>query len=726
MREGRVVSNNERKIKRIAAVYISVFFAIILFVSLYINYSSFQKQFIANELSLYSVSADRAVDKIETGLLYGKSLDKFYGLEELFREWRTENPNVVNIKVLSSDKKDTYYQMAERSSYKGLPVDSRIMREIKDSSGSICGYLNVTVNLSEGREQQKSGTVHYFVGGTLLLLAGILAILIFCTKGRFISADLRIEKKKILTFMLILLLAAQAACGSLTYMGLTVRFQEVCNNTGEAIRQIVQADIDKVIEQGVSYSQIYEFEEYAADITERAPVIESITLEGTDLHVTVSQNYIKKLLRKMLVDMFTILVTSMFIATEVVNFMILALNRRIGKITGQKTHDKQMSIRVSSFFIHVACYLPVSFIPIMMNEFTGGSASDFVLGLPVMMLFATGFVFTLTAGNWSERFGWKKVLLCGVALVAGSSLLAGFIQNAVVLVIARGLYGAAYALVYVAIREYAAVSDDREERSKGLSQVTAGLYAGLNIGAVLGAMIYESIGFLGVFSLSAVIAGIGLYVAKYYCISDSTYIKEIEVSGGASVVDILKNWDMLRLAIYIIAPLAISSVFFEYFLPVYAVKAAISTADIGRAFLVNGLAVAYVAPYIIQRISGGKHNENRKLFLFMTIMASGFFIFGTWGGVISILVASAVMGVAEGTVLVSQNMIMLDLEIAERAGAGKMLSVYAAIRKLSQTAGPQIFAGCLLLGAQFGMMIFGVGIVLCCVMYIWSGWVNRP
>ena len=96
-----------------------------------------------------------------------------------------------------------------------------------------------------------------------------------------------------------------------------------------------------------------------------------------------------------------------------------------------------------------------------------------------------------------------------------------------VLVIARGLYGAAYALVYVSIREFATMGTNRDERSKGLSQVTAGLYAGINIGAVLGAIIYESVGFAGVFSIAAVIGFSGiwcgeilLYQSRAFCHRD--------------------------------------------------------------------------------------------------------------------------------------------------------------------------------------------------------------
>jgi len=726
----------KKKMKKTAALYLTVFLGIILLISLYININSFKNQFIANELSFYSISAGRLVDKIENGLLYGKSLDNFYGVDQLFRDWTEKNEYAVNVKLISQDKKETYFQMTEEDSYKGLEVNDKILLEVADSDGNLCGYLNVAVNLEERLKLLDENIISFLTGTTILLLLGILIIFIFCWKGHFITNDNKIEKKKILIFMLLLILILQAVFASYSYIALRGFYIEIFNNTGKEIQTLVQDDLDKVIKKGITYDQIYDFEDYTNDVIKKAPVIESITLNGDLLSVTVSQNYIEKMTRKMLIDMLTVLVTSMFIAAEIVNYMMISINRKIEKISGFTSYDKLLSIRVTSFLIHVACYLPVSFIPIMMYRITGGIASDFILGLPIMMLFATGFIFTLLAGNWSIRFGWRKLLFVGVVLIVVSSLLAGLIPNAVVLVFARGIYGAAYALVYVSIREFAAGSSDRQEKSKGLSQVTAGLYAGINIGAVVGSMIFESIGFLGVFIISAIIGLISIYVVKNYCFIESKsselpqnqaiteYIEVTSEQSSIGMIEIIKNWNMIRLAIFIIAPLAISALYFEYFLPIYAVKEGVTSADIGRAFLVNGIAIAYVAPFIVRNFSC-KINEKVSLFLFTMLMAVGFFIFGIWGNVLAILAASAIMGIAEGTALVSQNMIMFDLDVTKKAGTSKMLSIYATIRKLSQTIGPQIFAALMIIGYQFGMVLFGAVIAACSMIYIWSGWIER-
>ena len=641
-------------------------------------------------------------------------------------KWASNNESIVNARILSQDKQETYYSLTAGPTGKKGNIDDSLMLPVSDNRGTIVGYLNLSIDFSGSLSKFNEKTLSFLFGAGILFLVGLLAIGIFYRTVPFLSEGHQIEKKKILVFLVVLVFILQAAFTGYTYITLKGFYLEISQNTASEVQRMVEADLEQVLKQGVRYEQIYQFQEYAEEVVKQAPVLEQITLNGSDLRITVSQDYIKGMLRRMLIDLITILVTAMFIVAEIVNFMIISINRKAENLTGIRIYDKRMSIRVSSFFIHVACYLPISFIPIMMYQYTGEKASDFVLGLPIMVFFASSFIFTILAGSFNLRFGWKAVLKAGVLLVIISSLMAGFLQHPALLVVARGIYGAAYALVYVAIREYAALSQDRQERSRGLAEVTAGLYAGINIGAVLGSMIFSNAGFSGVFLLSAVLGGLSYWIIAKHCETEALEEQaESEQKGLAPENPFRPYLDgrLIRLALFIIAPLAITGLFFEYFLPVYAVKIQMPSGDIGRAFLVNGLAIAYLSPILVQRFAR-KLPEQVTLVLFMLLMGAGFLVFGIWGSYFAILVASAVMGVAEGTALVSQNMILLDLPAAKQLGTSRMLSFYAAVRKLAQTAGPQIFALYMVLGYQTGMAIFGATIGLTTMLYALSGW--RP
>lgn len=746
--EKKKADETEHRIKRIALLYLAVFMAVMLLISLYINMSTFRKQFMTNELSFYAISGSRVVDNIEIGLLYGKSLNKYYGMDRLLKEFIQKNPEVTGIKVLSSDKKTVWHQAdreisgqvtradasktgemsgGNENEHESAYIDDSIYLEIRDGSENLLGWLNIAVDLKERMEVLRKIRSTFLAGAAILLLAGISATFLFCRKRGVVTIDHKVDKKKILRFLLVTVLLMQTVFTVYSTVTLRDFYIVMSNNTGKEIRALVQDDIDKVIAKGVTYDQIYDFESYAEDVIKKAPMIESITLKGEQLSVEISKKYIETTVNKILLDMLTVLVTSMFIAAEIVNYMLISINRRVQKVAGVAADDKRLCIRASSFLIHVACFLPVSFIPMLMYRLTGENASNFILGLPVMVLFATGVVFTLLAGNWSLRYGWRKLLLAGVVMVIFSSILAGLLENAAILVIARGIYGAGYSMVYIGIREYAVKGSDRHQRSDSLAQVTAGLYAGINIGAVLGAIIYESAGFRGVFAISVAVGLLGLFAVKNYCVIPKEYAASAETDEDfdpesrrkKGFISIITDREMIRLVLLIIAPLAVTSIFFEYFLPVYAVKEEIGSSDIGRAFLVNGIAIAYIAPIVVKLVAT-RFGEKTSVFLFTVLMAAGFAVFGFTGGLAGILAASAIMGVAEGTALVSQNMIMLDMEVAEKAGTARILSMYATVRKIAQAAGPQIFAAFMLIGYEYGMVLFGGVLALCSVLYILS------
>ncbi len=726
--------------KKVIGIYLAVFLAVIMLISLYICISSFKTQMNESELSLYSVSANRLVGNIEDGLGYGKSMNNYYGLGDIAEKWAATNDNIANIKLYKADGNTVIYSMTDTkvSDKKGL--NDSLKLEIKEENGKTAGFLGITVDLSKNEPIFKDINIQFLKAISVLILLGFLAILIFCKKTHLIGTDQKINKRRILIFMILLLLISQILFTAYSYKEIKYFFTEASINVGANIQKMIQDDVDKVTSKGVPYDQIYEFDEYASDVIEKSPIIESITLENlgekpdrdgrtvkvnlkTD--VEISQKYIDEKLRDLLIEMITAMVITMFLAAEIINYMIISIMKRASRVGIGQQYDKTLSLRVSTFVIHVACYLPISFIPIMMNELVGGDADNFILGLPTMVMFAVGFVFTLLAGGFCIKFGWKNLLFGGIALLIASSLMAGLIQTPVFLIISRGLLGAAYSLVFVAIREFATLSTDEEERSSGLAQITAGLYAGINIGAVVGSMICESLGYLGVFLISAVLGIMSIFIVKNYCVSEETAPVNIDdeiantraTTFKESAVLIFRDKGMVYLTAFIVIPLALSIMFFDYFLPIYAVNSDVTSSDIGRAFLINGIAVAYGAPLIIKYISS-KMNKKIVVFIFTLLLASGFFIFGFSGTALAILIASAVMGLAEGAALVSENMIMLDLPVAKKIGTSRLMSFYATLRKMAQTVGPQIFTLFMIIGYQLGMIMFGVLIAVCSVMYI--------
>lgn len=719
--------------KKTLAIYLAVFLTVVMMIFFYISVSSYRMQLAENRTFLSEVSAGQLTERIEEGVLRGKSLNSFYGLDEMVRSWAEKNPEVVDVVLLSPRQEKVYYRLSEEKTGKGRRISDEIMLPVygvsePENRERLCGYLNPVLSLDDADRQARSKITDFAILAGILLLAGYLAVLICCGTGKVMNRSGLPDKKKILTLMLTSVISMQLIFTGISYCALENSWEEMAGDTAVKVKDMVQEDVSGVLVQGAENRKnrkIQEFDAYAEKFLDKTPILSDISLDAEGkVTAEVSEAYIKENLRRMLLSMITVLAVSVFIAAEIVNYMMVFINRREEKITGKSRYDRLAAVRASSFLIHAACYLPVSFVPAMMNQYTRGTAGDFLLGLPTMVLLVSGLLFTLPAGSWSRKYGWKKVLYAGSALLIVSSLMAALLKSAFALIAARGIYGAAYALIYVAIREFAAIAPDREQRSKGLAQVTAGLYAGINIGAAVGSMICSSIGYGGVFFISALLGGIGMITIKCHLRTEMAGDPQqpaAEKPQRKAIFAVLKSREFAKLAFFIIVPLAVAVLFFDYFLPIYGVKAGVDSADIGRAFLINGIAVAYGVPFVLKRVEK-RLSERRKVVTFTALMAAGLLIFGLIGGSAGIYIASFVMGIAEGTALVSQNMIMLELPAAREAGTAQILAIYALIRKLAQAAGPQIFTLFMLLGYEPGMMILGgVMLLMAGIYYVQTG-----
>jgi len=113
-----------------------------------------------------------------------------------------------------------------------------------------------------------------------------------------------------------------------------------------------------------------------------------------------------------------------------------------------------------------------------------------------------------------DRFGHRRVLLCGLALFAGGSLLAATATSVVTLAVARGTQGAAAAVsVPAALRLLSAVASDENDRRRALAAWSAtGAAAGAS-GFLLGGLVTQVAGWRAVFWLNvplALLIGAGL------------------------------------------------------------------------------------------------------------------------------------------------------------------------------------------------------------------------
>ncbi|HPP45688.1 MAG TPA: MFS transporter, partial [Methanomassiliicoccaceae archaeon] len=135
----------------------------------------------------------------------------------------------------------------------------------------------------------------------------------------------------------------------------------------------------------------------------------------------------------------------------------------------------------------------------------------------------------IPAGMLSERFGAKRFMLLGLAIIAVSSLIAGFAGNYAVLLAARVLEGAGSAIYTTTSLTAVSRLSPKEKRGINLSLYTSMFLIGTMIGPVVGGLAAEH------FGLGAPFTVYGLFASFSFVLVWKTIGKEEVVDPSSAI-----------------------------------------------------------------------------------------------------------------------------------------------------------------------------------------------
>lgn len=545
-----------------------------------LNIASFKQNYTANLVSTYAVGGGETVRKIEYAVKYGKPLANFYGMEELLTGSLRNTPDVSLVQVVLPDGQVVYNQLgAVRSEtldaklleqwnggtggqgYTSVRYEGRyaIFMPIKDKDGAEAGKLALWFE-----EQVVQKAVQPYVNKLLFALSlsalcGLLALLLFMSRGKVFVEGGHIRKTRMIVGMLVILSLVQGAFCWVNYSLFSSAYADISRQTAELTTQIVRGDIQGVVSKGVPYEKLYGLGEYLQRVTHAVPAIERISLtdgggrtlfstagDGAagsvtnapaeyrfnqalsqdqggvagQMEVLLSASYIQSKMRDIILDTVTVFVTSILFMVEIALFVTIMLRRSIRQETqkaaaseapqAETAEDGETAlIRPLAFVLFIGVFMGTSFIPVVMKKLYApflGLSREVTLALPVSaeMLFAG--LATIAAGYMIDRRGWRNVFYLGLSFFAVGTLLSALAWSPGSFILARILAGAGYGFSLMSLRGCVNSAKDEKVRSGGVSGLFSGMYAGLNCGVIVGAMLADRIGFSSVFYVAFAVA----------------------------------------------------------------------------------------------------------------------------------------------------------------------------------------------------------------------------
>ncbi|GIP29998.1 tetracycline resistance MFS efflux pump [Paenibacillus sp. J23TS9] len=176
-----------------------------------------------------------------------------------------------------------------------------------------------------------------------------------------------------------------------------------------------------------------------------------------------------------------------------------------------KPNKSLIVLMVNMFIAMLGIGLVIPILPKLLEDFNaGGTAAGYLIAASGL----TQFLFSPLAGEWSDKYGRKRMIVLGLLLFTLSQFLFAIANVMWMLYISRFLGGIGAAMMVPAMMAYVADSTTEDTRGKGLGMLGAAMSLGFVIGPGIGGFLAD-FGLRAPFYISALIAAIATVLSFF-------------------------------------------------------------------------------------------------------------------------------------------------------------------------------------------------------------------
>ncbi|MGE0083798.1 MAG: MFS transporter [Desulfococcaceae bacterium] len=744
---------------------------------------SFEKIYTSSLISVYEAAGKNLKRKTEQSLRFGKPLDKFQGMDALLAEVLEKKAEISYVAVGTPAGNILYHtdpeQIGKTFPYPVPEFAKGQTAVTKPDKGMYLTFLQLLnradepagiVLLSFSREGiykrlsrmgvENIKAVAYVTGGTSLLLIGLLAF--------FIRGDLLKHTR----FRIFVIAMGMIVAGQLVYSFINLRaFQKSHLETVATkflnLAEFLKDDMENVLNLKIPLSRLMKLENTLKEIADVTPELAFIEVADMDRNVLycadhasmkkfepeerkadesaetlmpvfyqkenrqvgtigmkISPEVMKGKSREILLDMITVILTSLLIAFEV---LIFSLKRSTAYVQHENHIIPYSYIRPVIFLFIMADGFCTSFFPMyadMLYQPLWGLSREVMTGLPISV-YMLSVVFSMPlAGNWSDRAGWYKPLMIGIFANASGLILTAMAQNMLQLLLFRALTAAGFGIVFIAGQRFVAEYTDSQKRSAGIASFVAAFFAGSVCGTVMGGMLADRIGYRNVFFFSGMISLTAL-LCSLYIFKNESCESERKTKGTfpfRELFKVLKDPEFFSIVFLQAIPakiILIGCLF--YLVPLYLKSLQVLQSDIGRVLMSYDVAIVFLGYFFSKYLDKERH---RRYYIFAGGMLTGlsmicFYTGYADSGFFAILLLVIAIGISHTFSISSQMAVITETKIIKEIGTGTGMGVFRFWERLGNVAGP-LLAGFLIvkLGYSETFAVLGIMSVICSLLYL--------
>lgn len=756
---------------------ISITISALLGVSALLNIVSFKNTYIEATGSSNAIVASGTVNKIEYTLKYGKSLDNYYGIEELFEELQSLYGYLDTVFIADQSGKVLY--KSDFTEKAGIPTqlpdmasaaldsgenqswlegeNQQLLLPIRDRTGTVIACLGLSYDTN-----MLDSMIQLYVDDTILYTviaigAGVclLVLLFFLVRHNF-------NYKPLLMIVIAVVVVANAFFGVTAYKVFSNGYLALTHHTSEIFYQKISSDIDSVISNGVNYNELTGMDQYFQDMVSCSEELESISLvvdgaanENSDyvntyplsadssgsvgsLVVTVSQQFVEGKITTILIEVVVSIITALMIAAEVIIFILAALTSK-DKVTRLRTkavkkeknicYQPSGIVRGLSFFFSLFRYMAMAFVSLVIIDiykpvviFGMELPYELVISLPLTAQMISSMLGSLISGKVSDRFGWKVAACTGILFMAVGSVLSALSTSSLPFVGSQLLFGLGLGVAKTAVDLYAVMVSSEDMMEDYTSNANASCIVGLSCASAIGAIIAGALGYSGAYY---VMAAMGILVTMLIVIFGQNVLggEEAEESSTESTKSGKKGiFDVHFVAyiLFLVLPYYFVIMFVDYLFPVFANTQGMTTAQIGYVFLAYGVATSYIGTFLCRVLT-----KNVRTVLLMSALvlalAAGLGVFSMYNNIALAVAMVLLIALCDGIMPSLQFKLVYNLPTTQKIGFSRALGIEGFFTGAISAVAPMVFSFVMTKG-NIGFTIASGIMAACAILF---GGINR-
>lgn len=739
-----------------------------------------EKRYTESLLGRYVVQAGELERRIEQSLRFGKSFTQFYGMSAMLDEALADMGGQEGRNRIDILLPDGMIRYSSDPDIEGRLIDERIREFIAgDETRSLRhGDGRLLFRAVEGRDGLRQGAILFTIdhgpvyNALKKMLFESLAAALFFLMGGLLLLALGFYRPLLSLKQTLLVVICLCQAGYIVER-VQVYETELIDLYGQRVQVLnglLQRDMEHLLRLGLPLERLFKVDELLARSLDRLPVVEEIRItdasgrllhtsrgelssemhllswntadpgvfilplqvEGTlqgQIRSRLSEAHIRRQVSMLYWDAGTVALISLFLGAELLALLTRA--RRREAPGPQQYADAAVSatavsrMRMMAFCFFFGTDIAISFLPLHMASIYQPILNlprELVLGLPItIQMLCTALAF-LGGGRWSDRRGWQQPFLTGLLLSGCGFFIAAGATHPLVYLLGMGIVGYGYGLSYMAGQNFVVNVCSQENRGIGLSEFYAGCIAGSICGSATGALLADRVGYAPVFFLGGLTILLSLAASCYY-LRDffGTAVPEHQSAPQSSLRYLFVDRHILAVVFCSSLPAAMALVgFMNYFSPIYLNSIGASQSTIGRFFMLYGVCMIFLAPWMTRRL--GNRFPRVPIILAGLVGSAAFGVFRLWEGAAAVGLGILFLGIASSFNAI-RNAYALNLPVSQRVGVGRTLGITFFLARLGQMTGPLLFGILLAAGdVMDAILIVGLAYLILTLLFGMLSW----